>query len=119
MNKRKRYRSSEWSGLLEQWSRSGESAERFSARLGITVGTLARWQKKAQGSRKSNSSMVGATPKSIDTGGSAFTPVQVVRPERTESGLVEVVTRSGCVVRVHGAVDEETLALVLAAVGGC
>ena len=119
MNKRKRYRSSEWSGLLDQWSRSGESAERFSARLGISVGTLARWQKKAQGSRKSSSSMVGATLKSVDAAGSAFTPVQVVRPARAESGVVEVVTRGGCVVRVHGAVDEETLALVFAAVGGC
>ena len=118
MKKRKRYRSSEWSGLLDQWSRSGESAERFSARLGISVGTLARWQKKAQG-RKSSSSMVGAPPKSVDAVGSAFTPVQVVRPARAECGLVEVVTRGGCVVRVHGAVDEETLALVFAAVGGC
>ena len=27
--------------------------------------------------------------------------------------------RGGCVVRVHGAVDEETLASVLAAVSGC
>jgi hypothetical protein len=33
MSKRQRYRSSEWPGLLEQWSRSGESAERFAADL--------------------------------------------------------------------------------------
>ena len=118
MNKRKRYRSSEWSGLLDQWSRSGESAERFSARLGISVVTLARWRKKAQGT-KPTSPIADGTPKAVDAAHSRFTPVQVVRPARAESGLVEVVTRSGCVVRVHGVVDEETLALVFAAVGRC
>jgi len=45
--------------------------------------------------------------------------VQVVRTAHAEGGLVEVVTRGGCVVRVHGAVDEETLASVFAAVGVC
>ena len=118
MSKQKRYRSSEWSGLLDQWSRSGESAERFSARLGISVATLARWRKKVK-SAKPTSPIGGETPKAVDAARSLFTPVQIVRPARAEGGLVEVVTRSGCVVRVHGAVDEETLALVFAAAGRC
>lgn len=116
MSKRKRYRSSEWSGLLEQWSRSGESAERFSARLGISVATLTRWRKQVRAG-KSSPPIVSAAKAEVAR--SVFTPVQVVRTARAESGLVEVVTRSGCVVRVHGAVDEETLASVFAAVSGC
>jgi hypothetical protein len=120
MSKRKRYRSSEWAGLLEQWSRTGESAERFAAKLGISVVTLSRWQRQAQGA-KSSTTVVETSPSAkSDASRSLFTPVQVVRAPRAEStGMVEVVTRAGCVVRVHGAVDEETLASVFAVVGGC
>jgi transposase-like protein len=117
MSKRKRYRSSEWSGLVEQWSRSGESAERFSSRLGISAATLARWGKQTQSSAESASFTSAATQ--VEQTRSVFTPVQVVRSARAEGGLVEVVTRSGCVVRVHGEVNEEMLASVFAAVGGC
>jgi transposase-like protein len=118
MSKRKRYRSSEWPGLLEQWSRSGESAERFSTRLGISVTTLTRWRKETQ-HRSPTASPGSVAPKSVETSRSLFAPVQVVRSARADGGLVEVVTRGGCVVRVHGAVDEETLASVFAAVGVC
>ncbi len=117
MSKRKRYRSSEWPGLVEQWSRSGESAERFSSRLGISAATLARWGKQTRSSALS--APVASSSAQVDQVQSLFTPVQVVRPTRAEGGLIEVVTRSGCVVRVHGAVSEETLASVFAAVGGC
>lgn len=118
MSKRKRYLSSEWSGLVEQWSGSGESAERFAARLGIGAETLKRWKRQTQ-SKPSSAPLAGGAPTDVDSPRSVFTPVQVVRPARAEGGLVEVVTRGGWVVRVHGAVDEETLASVFAAVGGC
>lgn len=118
MSKRKRYLSTEWSGLVEQWSTSGESAERFSSRLGISVETLKRWQKRTRG-KASSAALAGSASRQVDVPRSLFTPVQVVRRDRAEGGHVEVVTRSGCVVRVHGAVDEETLASVFAAVGGC
>ncbi len=119
MNKRKRYLSSEWSGLVEQWSQSGESAERFSSRLGIGAETLKRWQKQTRG-KSFSAALAGSASRQVDVPRSLFTPVQVVRKAGVESGgLVEVVTRSGCVVRVHGAVDEQTLVSVLAAVGVC
>ncbi|HEX5658332.1 MAG TPA: transposase [Polyangiales bacterium] len=118
MNRRKRYPASEWSGLVEQWSQSGDSAERFSARLGVSAETLKRWRKQAAG-KASSASLAGVAPTHVDATRSVFTPVQVVRSARAECGLVEVVTQGGCVVRVHGAVNEETLATVLAAVGGC
>lgn len=120
MSKRKRYRASEWPGLLDQWSRTGESAERFAAKLGISVVTLLRWQRQVT-EAKSSTTVVGSSASAkADGARSLFTAVQVVRAPRAEStGLVEVVTRGGCVVRVHGPVDEETLASVFAAVGGC
>lgn len=117
MSKRKRYLCSEWSGLVEQWSTSGESAERFAARLGISVETLKRWRKQTLGN--ASSALAGAARPHVDVRRSVFTPVQVVRRARAEGSVVEVVTRGGCVVRVHGAVDEQTLASVLAAVSGC
>ena len=118
MNKRKRYRSSEWSGLLDQWSRSGESAERFSGKLGVSVATLTRWRKQLQ-SKPASTSLGFDESAESEKARSMFTPVQVVRTARADAGVVEVVMRGGCVVRVHGAVDEETLASVLAMVAGC
>lgn len=50
---------------------------------------------------------------------SLFTPVQVVRSPRAQGCMVEIVTRTGCVVRVHGPVDEDTLGVVLGALGSC
>jgi transcriptional regulator with XRE-family HTH domain len=120
MSKRKRYRSSEWPGLLEQWSRTGEPAERFAAKLGISVVTLSRWQRRLSEAKPSTAVVEAATRSKAEASRSLFTPVQVVRGPRAEAGgVIEVVTRAGCMVRVHGLVDEETLASVFAAVGGC
>ena len=118
MSKQRHYRSTEWAGLLEQWSRSGESAERFSARIGVKPSTLSRWQKHSQTS-KDKTAIVGAVREKLAPERSLFTRVQVVRRPGAERGMVEVVTRSGCVVRVHGPVDEETLSVVLGALGSC
>jgi len=118
MSKQKHYRSTQWAGLLEQWSRSGESAERFSARIGVAPATLTRWKKHTQ---TSGAKAAAVEPVRGKAGAerSLFTPVQVVRPPRAEHGMVEIVTRSGCVVRVHGLVDEDTLSAVLGALGSC
>ncbi len=118
MSKQRHYRSREWAGLLEQWFRSGESAERFSARIGVKPSTLSRWQKHTQASQ-TKAADVGPEREHVESAGSLFTPVQVVRPQRTELGMMEIVTRSGCVLRVHGRVDEDTLSVVLGALGSC
>lgn len=117
---RKRYGASERPGLLEQWSRSGESAERFAARIGVRPSTLSRWQKEA-------AKLVTSAPrltirkgkKSREDSASMFTRVQVVEAPRRAGGLVEVVTREGYVVRVHGEVDSHTLTSVLGALARC
>jgi hypothetical protein len=77
-----------------------------------------RWRKALQDKTSSRPVVRVASAKG-EASSSHFMPVQVVRPARTEVGLVEVVTRGGCVVRVHGAVDEVTLASVFSAVGAC
>lgn len=118
MSKQRHYRSTQWAGLLEQWSRSGESAERFSARIGVRPSTLSRWQKHTQAS-KDKGAAIGPVREKLEPDRSLFTPVQVVRTPRAERGMVEIVTRSGCVVRVHGPVDEDTLSVVLGALGSC
>ena len=87
-------------------------------RLGVSVATLTRWRKETQ-PRSLAASPGAVAPKAVEKARSLFAPVQVVRSARADGGLVEVVTRGGCVVRVHGAVDEETLASVFAAVGVC
>jgi hypothetical protein len=80
---------------------------------------LSRWRKQAGAGSRTSTAVVKAVPAKDEAGVSLFTPVQVVRPAGAERGLVEIVTRSGCVVRVRGAVDEQTLATVLEAVGSC
>jgi transposase len=118
MSKQRHYRSTEWAGLLEQWSRSGESAERFAARIGVTPATLSRWKRHTQAS-KDKAAVVGPVREKVEPNRSLFTPVQVVRRPRAPDGVVEIVTRTGCVVRVHGPVDEDTLSVVLGALGSC
>ena len=117
---RKRYSASQQRALLEQWSKSGESAERFAARLGVKPSTLSRWQKEAKGARRNASGLarhVGVD--AFTEKASMFARVQVVdAPERAAS-MVEVVTRAGHVVRIHGDVDPRVLASVLGAVGRC
>ena len=118
MSKQRHYRSTEWAGLLEQWSRSGESAERFSARIGVTPATLLRWRTHTQ-ARKDKAAVIGPVREKVEPDRSLFTPVQVVRSPRAQGCMVEIVTRTGCVVRVHGPVDEDTLGVVLGALGSC
>jgi transposase-like protein len=117
---RKRYSASKQPALLEQWSKSGESVERLAARLGVKPSTLSRWQKESEAmstSRRGLATRVSAGAATEKT--SMFARVQVVdAPERT-GGMVEVVTRAGHVVRVHGEVDPRVLATVLGAVGRC
>lgn len=80
-------------------------------------GDAERWRKQTRG--EASSALAGSARPHADAPRSVFTPAQVVRRARAEGSLVEVVTRSGCVVRMHGAVDEDTLTSVFAAVGGC
>lgn len=120
MEKRKRRSSAEWSSLVGQWGASGQSAQGFAARHGLSVATLYWWRTRLRGETSHGRS--GVT--SVDTarGGLpsalGFTQVRVAEREVSE-GRLEVVARSGHVVRVHGEVSAAALRAVLSAVERC
>jgi hypothetical protein len=115
--RRGRHRAAAWPSLLEQWSTSGETAERFAARIGVKPATLERWR-KAVGSKPRRAS-VSREESNVGSAASLFTRVQVVEPPSRSSGVIEVVMRDGLVVRLHGAVDADTLATVLGYTARC
>jgi hypothetical protein len=104
--------------LLEQWSTSGETAARFAARIGVTPATLARWQKSV-GSKPRAASVPSREKKTSTSAASVFARVQVVEPPTRTAGVIEVVMRDGLVVRLHGAVDADTLGTVLGCMARC
>lgn len=116
--RRERRSASEWPALLEQWSQSGETAARFAARIGVKPTTLARWR-KAVGSKPHANEAVSREKKRAANAASVFARVQVVEPPRRSAGLVEVVMQGGLTVRLHGAVDADTLSAVLECVARC
>jgi transposase len=115
--RRERRLASEWPALLEQWSKSGESAERFAARIGVKPATLSRWRKAVESKPRSRS--LTKPEKTGESAASVFARVQVVEPPVRRDGLIEVVMRDGLMVRVHGVVDASTLDAVLGCMGRC
>ncbi len=107
----------EWPALVEQWSSSGQTAERFAARIGVKPATLARWRKAV--SSKPRPDSLSRAKMSGEGAQSVFAQVQVVEPTTRSEGLIELVTRDGLIVRVHGSVDVEALGAVLGCVSRC
>jgi hypothetical protein len=116
--RRQRHNSSEWPKLIEQWTKSEESAERFAARVGVKPVTLAKWS-KAVASEQRQSAPVVHRKKSKAGTGTMFARVQVVEPATRATGLVEIVMRDGIMLRIHGNVDVDTLGAVLGALSRC
>ena len=116
--RRQRRKSSQWPKLLEQWSKSGESAERFAARVGVKPSTLSRWRKAVASEPRQDAAVV-QNSKSESSAPSMFARVQVMEPATRSEGLVEVVMRDGIMLRIHGVVDANTLGAVLGALSGC
>ncbi|MEY4514830.1 MAG: hypothetical protein RLZZ450_6952 [Pseudomonadota bacterium] len=116
--RRRRRSASELPALLEQWSTSGETAARFAARIGVKPATLARWQKTV-GSKPRVASALSREKKTSASASSVFARVQVVEPVTRTVGVIEVVMRDGLVVRLHGAVDADTLGTVLGCMARC
>ena len=116
--RRERRRASEWPALLEQWSARGETAARFAVRIGVKPATLDRWQKSV-GSKPRAASALSREKKTSARVASVFARVQVVEPPPRTAGVIEVVMRDGLVVRLHGAVDADTLSTVLGCMVRC
>jgi transposase len=110
---RKRRSAEQWREIVERWRASGESAREFAAREEVVAGTLSWWgnRLKTEVPRRDRGS------KGTEQ---AFTQLRVTGSSSWSSGgRVEVVTPSGLVVRVTGAVSEADLISVLRAVQQC
>jgi len=112
--RRGRRPAAEWSKVIAQWRESGETSKVFAARHGLNAGTLLWW------SARLPKEQAGSKPAKARGRGAAFTEVRVTSgPTEVAGGRVEVVTRSGRVVRVEGVVDAGALRAVIEAVESC
>lgn len=109
---RKRRSAEQWREIVDRWRASGASAREFAAREGVVSGTLSWWgnRLKPGGPRRAREAKAK---------GQAFAPLRVTSSSSGAGGRVEIVTPSGLVVRVTGAVSEVELAVVLRAVQQC
>ena len=107
--------------LVAAWRRSGQSAEEFGGRRGISKWALYSWVKLGgaglnRGRRKRRP--VRSSPTAVTPG---FIPVQLVGdlhadPAARTGGAIEIQLRGGDVVRVVGEVSTERLRAVVVAV---
>ena len=102
---RKRRRREEWERLLAELRASGQTAAEFASARGIAPSTLHTWQRRAA---------AASTPPGGGRG--LFSEVRVVEP-RVAERRVEVVARSGRIVRFH--FDPQLLRDVLKVVESC
>ena len=96
---------------MDAWRSSGQSARAFAEARGIGLASLYGWAARLE---------------SEDAGGSlGFTEVAIAQAERSaarvdaEGARIELVARSGRVIRVVGPVDAEALRVVLEVAERC
>ena len=96
-----------WRDRLEKWTASGLSAKEFATREGLRPERLFFWQRRLRSSA------------AIAVAGVSFAKVSV-EPAVIEAGSepLDVVTRSGHVIRVRPRFDESTLRRLIAVLGG-
>jgi hypothetical protein len=121
MQARKRRSAAEWSTLVRQWRASGLTTKEFAARHELSAASLYWWRQRLNAGL-SNRARAQESTSSLALKDSTtpvrFTEVRVAKRAEV-SGQLEVVARSGHVIRVHGEVDPAALRTVLAAVERC
>ena len=70
-------------------------------------------------SKSRPSGALSRAKKSVAKAESVFAQVQVVDAPTRSEGMIELVTRDGLIVRVHGSVDVDALSVVLGRVSRC
>lgn len=96
--------------IVERWQQSGRPAREFAAQTGIRASSLYLWRKQLKAASKPEPKIPTSKPK--------FSELRLsTAPAAT--GHIEVVTRNGRTVRVHGDVNTRALQQVLAAVEQC
>jgi len=109
----------EW---VAQWRASGLPARVFGEQHGLSASTLHQWSHRLGSSGAASRSAAGRRKRSE----ASFAELRV-RPSAAEdhgqalqsASVIEVVSRSGRVVRVHGEVDRDRLHAVLEVVEAC
>lgn len=97
-------------GVLARWERSGLTAREFGQRHGIPLSTLTWWR---QVFRHAGEPVNAAAPNAATGTAVVFTEVPRVAAGSAVPPIVEIILRSGHVVRVPGGVDTDTLQRVL------
>jgi len=97
----------EWKSWVAKWRASGLGGTKFAEQHGLSDSALYRWSHIFE-----------------DEAGSEveFKPVRVrgtTASAASETGTIEIVARSGWVVRVSGDIDDQRLRAVLEVVGSC
>ena len=105
LNRRARKPEPFWLDLITRWKTSGQSVAAFCAARGVSQASFYAWRQR----------LAGHTSKSDDspTPAATFAAVRVV-PDAT----VEVILRTGLVVRVPVGADPAAVARLVAALGG-
>lgn len=115
--RKKRDATAEWSKVVASWRASGETSKVFATRHGLNAGTLLWWSsrlsKRGQHSKRPTGTKAAAkTP--------AFTQVRVTSGSMArEGGRMEVVTRTGRVIRWEGVADADALRMAVRVVESC
>ena len=97
--------------LIERWEQSGLSAREFAAQEKLQSSSLYLWRRKLKSTSKR-----GELPTPTRT--AAFSELRLSNTQ-PQPGHIEIVTRNGRVVRVHGDISVRSLQQVVAAVEQC
>ena len=111
-----------WRPRVEGLAASGKSCKEYAAEIGVNPHTLAGWRWKLRGSTATATTTTPSRPSTTpraqpEARGFVDVTRQVAAALVGEAGVIEIEVGEA-VVRVRGAVDPETLARVLGAVGG-
>lgn len=108
--KRTRRSESERAELVERWQQSGRPAREFAEQAGLNVSLLYLWRRRLKAAPKREPRTRERKP--------AFSELRLSTTQ-PRPGHIEIVSRNGRVVRVHGDFDSRALQQVLAAVEQC
>ena len=107
--KRTRRSEGERAEIVERWQQSGRPAREFAEHAGLNVSLLYLWRRRLAAAKRE--------PKTREPK-PAFSELRL-SPTQPRPGHIEIVTRNGRVVRVHGDFDARTFQQVLTAVEQC
>jgi hypothetical protein len=119
MGSTKTARARQMRGVVARWERSGLTQREFAARNGLTPTTISWWRhvfrRAAEGQRPSRGD--GAAPRWSGSGRrvASLVEVKLAAPANSGGGGLEVVLRTGHLVRVPAHFEPATLRAVVAA----